>query len=73
MEDPEVCHPEGELLVGAGPVVEDQAVAGAVHRLQAKSLLLNIKSKERNIKIQWFDSNIKLFPSLKPCISFGIV
>ena len=40
MEDSKVSHPEGELLVGPGPLVEDEAVAWTVHRLQTKGFLL---------------------------------
>ena len=43
MEDPEISHAKGEFPVGAGPVVKDETMTWAVHRLQAKGLLLNIK------------------------------
>jgi hypothetical protein len=43
VQDSKIRHPERQLLIWTGPMVKDQAVAGAVHRLQTKGLLLNIK------------------------------
>ena len=43
MKDSKVGHPEGELLVGPGPLVEDEAVAWTVHRLQTKGLLFYVE------------------------------
>eukprot|EP01136_Pigoraptor_vietnamica_P037807 Opistho-1_new@106270 len=43
MEDAKVGHAEGQLLVRPHAVVEHQAVAGAVHRLERKRLLLDLK------------------------------
>ena len=45
MEDSKVSHPEGELLIGPGPLVEDEAVSWTVHRLQTKGLLFYVEPK----------------------------
>ena len=47
MQNSEVGHAERQLLVGTRSVVENEAVARAVHRLQPERLLLNIKSGEK--------------------------
>ena len=49
VQDPEVGHAQGQLLVGPRPVVEKMAVAGAVHGLQAKRFLLNIKPGKKKL------------------------
>ena len=41
MEHPKVGHPKRQVFVGACGLVEHDAVAGAVHRLQSESLFLD--------------------------------
>mmetsp|Transcript_6588 Transcript_6588/g.15853 ORF Transcript_6588/g.15853 Transcript_6588/m.15853 type:complete len:566 (+) Transcript_6588:515-2212(+) len=45
VEHAKVGHADGELAVGARAAVEDDAVPGAVHRLEAKLLLLHVDGK----------------------------
>lgn len=45
MENAKLCHPEGELLVGTIPGIEDDAVSGAVHWFETKLLLVDIQNE----------------------------
>ena len=45
VQDAEVCHAERQLAVGPGAAVEHEAVARAVHGLEAKLLLLDVDRK----------------------------
>lgn len=45
MKNTEICHAPRQILVGNIGVIEDLAMARAVHGLQSESLLLDIKSE----------------------------
>ncbi|MNP76031.1 hypothetical protein D3C76_1731920 [compost metagenome] len=38
----ELCQPDGQLPVGMHAVLEDQHVAGAIHGLQGKRILIHL-------------------------------
>jgi len=60
VENPKVRHPEWQLPVGAGPVVENEAMTRAVHRLQAKRLLLNVQpdGSRQHVHHSWADCSL---------------